>query len=1012
MEFAPLHIYSGFSFLRSGFTLPRLTKKALSSDFEYIGLSDFQTMAGYPEFFHGLEFSSKHPVFGYDTVIEEYGFSLFVKSEEGYRNLLTLCVEDSKGNSSLKLLKEHQSGLAVVLQTEKCPLPIQPYDEEELRNGLQALSKGLDDFRLGLPYGNDNLEIVNNVRNFVAKYPYPTIAFPFIAYEKKEDAIVLSIVRAISSEEQLNQKTESGDCHWLSEEELSSFYQESELKESILLAKSTASFSFLAKRGGLLHFPLPEGESSTEQYLRKLAYEGLNKKNPGADKRYTTRLDYELGVIHQMGYDDYFLIVADYVRFSKTHGIPVGPGRGSGAGSLVSYCLDIVRPDPIKYDLLFERFLNPMRSSMPDIDVDFGDTKRDLVVTYLIQKYGVERVGHIITMQTLGAKASLRDVGRVFNYPNHDIDVLAKAITLPYEDLRSNYKKSPEFRQIVDSDPYYLEIVSLASKIEGLPRQSGLHAAGIVLNDSPLSSSIPTKEDEFSGSVVEFEMNYLEEQGFLKMDILGLRNLTIIEHCLDLLERKGISLYYEDIPYEDKDAIALIASNRNMGIFQLESPGMNRAIATVKPTTFEDVVAILALFRPGPMDNIPSFARRKHGLEKIVYPHPKLERILSSTYGIIVYQEQIMLIATELAGMDLGQADLFRRAISKKNAAKLESLRGEFLAGCKRNGIDDRSAIKVFELIERFANYGFNKSHALSYAIIACQMAYLKAHYPQEFYCAILDGTSPNDPKFKAMVSEMKRSSIRLTIPSVNAPSIRFEPSKEGIRFPLNSIKGIQYNLTLGIVEEFKKNGPYLDIFDFAKRVKKHGLNQSSLVKLIEAGALDCLDSRRASLALASSSALSYAQMLGGDDGETVLLDFDFPKPEIIPVNENKMTDLLREREALGLMVSGSPLDELGKGQNYKKLTDIDASLYKVDVIGIVSSVKVIVSKKGAKMAFLLVYDEESEKEFTVFASEYDKGYPYMKEGNPIVFTAHKENYQGRISYVAENIRPLEDKHG
>lgn len=1008
MDFAPLHVYSGFSLLRSGFPLARLLKTAKSSSFTYLGLSDYQSMSGYPELYHGLEGTSIHPVFGYDTVIEEYGFSLFVKNEEGYRNLLAIAVSDSKKETTIQTLKEHQSGLVVILRPEECPLPFYPYEEEELRKGLQVLSKGIEDFHIGIPYGKTEKKWADSVRSFVAKYPYETLAFPFIAYEKREDAIVLSIVRAIGENETLSSKKESGDHYWLSEEEIASYYSKEECAASLEVAKSTTSFAFLSHRGGLLKFPCPDGLDSAT-YLRRLAYEGLSAKNPDADKRYIMRLEYELGVIHQMGYDDYFLIVADYVHFAKTHGVSVGPGRGSGAGSLVSYCLDIVRPDPVKFDLLFERFLNPMRSSMPDIDVDFSDVNRDQVVTYLIQKYGYEHVGHIITMQTLGAKASLRDVGRVFSYPPHDIDVLAKAIGLPYDDLRTNYKKVPSFRQIVDSDPYYLEIVSLASKIEGLPRQSGLHAAGIVLSDSPLSTSIPTFEQEYTGSVVGFEMNYLEEQGFLKMDILGLRNLTIVEHCLALLEKRGIHYDYQEIPYEDKEAIALIAATKTMGLFQLESPGMNRAIATVRPSSFLDVVAILALFRPGPMDNIPLFAARKQGREKITYIHPRLEPILHETYGIIVYQEQIMKIATEFAGMSLGQADLFRRAVSKKNAAKLASLQLEFLEGCRKNGIEETIAKEVFALIERFANYGFNKSHALSYAMLTCQMAYLKVHYPREFYCAILDGTASNDGKFPSMISEMKRSGVRLCLPSVNAPSLRFMPCEEGIRFPLTSIKGMPFALSRGIEEEFALNGPYADLFDFALRNKKNGLNQASLLSLIEAGAFDCLDKRRASLSLASSSAISYAEMLTGEGGNEILLDLDFPKPEIVPVTENRMSDLLAEREVLGLMVSGSPLEELTKGKTYHKLSEIDTSLVPLEVVGIVSKAKAIVTKKGKKMAFVTIYDESSEIEFTIFGDEYSKAYPSLKEGTPILFNGKRETYQGRISYVASNIRHLED---
>ena len=1008
MDFAPLHVYSGFSLLKSGFPMDKLLAEAKKGDFPYLGLSDFQSMSGYPELYHGLQGSDIRPVFGYDTIVEEYGLSFYATSEEGYRNLLAICLSDSKGETTLQTIHERLGGLKVVLQIDACPLPFAPYDEAGLQEGLHRFSKIIPDFYLGLPFGEKNLAYVESARKFAEKYPYPLIAFPFIRYEKADDAIVLSIVEAIGKDEVLTEKKATGEDYWHNEEEIAAFYSKEEIAASIELAKA-CHFEFIQKRGELLRYPLPEGETA-EHYLRNLAYNGLKAKRPNADERYTKRLEYELGVIHQMGYDDYFLIVADYVSFAKTHGIYVGPGRGSGAGSLVSYCLDIVTPDPIEYDLLFERFLNPMRQSMPDIDVDFEDTKRDQVVTYLIDKYGIDRVGHIVTMQTLGARASLRDVGRVFGYPVHDVDVLAKSIKNPQLSLRENYKKSPDFRSIVDSDPYYLEIVSLAAKIEGLPRQTGLHAAGIIMNDGPLPGAIPTKQDEFVGSVAGFEMNYLEEQGFLKMDLLGLRNLSIIENCLDLIEiNRGVHLVYEELPINDPQAISLIAQGKTMGLFQLESPGMNRAIAQVKPTSFLDVVAVIALFRPGPMENIPSFAKRKAGKERITYPHPKLEKILSSTYGIIVYQEQIMQIATEFAGMSLGQADLFRRAISKKNAEKLASLKAEFLQGCKNNGIDNKSALAVFELIERFANYGFNKSHALSYGMIATQMAYLKAHYPIEFYCAILSGTSVNDSKFPAMVSEIKRSGIHFLLPSVNAPHGVFYPSPKGIRFPITGIKGIQSNLCQGIADEFALHGPYKDIFDFALRNKKNGLTQSSLVKLIEAGAFDEIDPRRATLALASSSALSYAEALAGEEGESSLLDLGFPKPEIQPVAENRMRDLLSERDALGIMVSGSPLEGKSSSKQYHRLSELPKALGTLQVIGIVSKVKAIVTKAGTKMAFLTVYDEESEFEFTLFAEEYTKAYPHLKSGNAIVFTARKDGYRGKESYIATNIAPLED---
>ena len=1009
MDFAPLHLYSGFSFLRSGFPLGKIFRKAKAEGVKYLSFCDYKSISGYPTLYHFCMQEGMHPVFGYDSEIENHGFSLFVKSEEGYKNLLQIVALDSEGKLTWENIFD-KDGLCFVYHPDQSPLFTLPLQEGQIAAELAKFSKRLPDFRIGLPFGQPYSPLVKAIREFANKYPYPLIAFPFVRYEKMEDEITLRIVRAIAEDEKLTEKKANGYSYWPSEEEINGFYLREELHECEALISSTSSFEFLKKRGGLLSFPVPEGETP-ETYLRKKAYEGLAKKNPDFNDTYRKRLEYELGVIHQMGYDSYFLLVADYVGFAKTHGVMVGPGRGSGAGSLVSYALDIVRPDPIKYDLLFERFLNPMRLSMPDIDVDFSDTKRDQVVTYLIDKYGVDHVGHIITMQTLGAKASLRDIGRVFDYPPHDIDVLAKNIEARTNDLRKNYVSNPAFRQIVDSDPYYLEIVSLASKIEGLPRQSGLHAAGIVLNDSPLSSSIPVFRDPVNGSVAAFEMNYLEEQGFLKMDILGLRNLSIVERCLQLVAKlRGIHLDYQEIPYDDPKAISLIGENKTMGLFQLESPGMNRAIAEVKPTTFEDVVAIIALFRPGPMENIPSYGRRKQGREAISYPHPALEEILSSTYGIIIYQEQIMQIVCKLAGFSLGQADLFRRAISKKNTDKLLSLKEEFIQGCIDHGTSKDKATEVFDLIEKFANYGFNKSHALAYGMLTCQMAYLKCYYPQEFYCAILDGTATNDHKFPAMVSEIKRSGLKFEVPHINEASITFLPKKGAIIFPFTAIKGLPFALAKGIVEERSLNGPYGDIFDFALRTKKHGLNQSNLTKLIDAGCFDNIYPGRGSLRLASSSALDYATNFVGENGETIALDLGFAKPEIISIEENRMGDLLAEKEVLGMMVSGSPLESRKEEIKAKKLASITTFLnsrYPLYICGIVSSVKTIITKSGAKMAFLTIYDDDSELELTLFASDYSKAYPLLKEGNAITLLAKKDYFKGRESIVGSNIAAL-----
>ena len=1006
MSYLPLHIYSGNSFLRSALTLRRIGGLASRSKLPYLAISDYATCSAFPEIQRMASQIGAKPIFGMDVEIEGNLLSLFVQNEAGYRNLLLIDRLYSENKLDLSFLKGHCEGLSLVLSSERSFL------HEDYRGQAQALpdklrlfSSSFPSFRLGIAYLPEEKGFVSFLRNFVISYPYRTIAFPHILYEKRQDAISLSILRAIDEGRTLEQKEEEGDNYFLSQEEADGFFSEEEREETFALAKECEGFAFLVKRGGLLVFPNPEGLKS-EEYLRKLAYQGLAKKNPGYGEEYRTRLEYELKVIAEMGYADYFLLVQDYVNHAREVGISVGPGRGSGAGSLVSYALDIVTPDPIKNGLLFERFLNPERQSMPDIDVDFADTRRDEVALYLQEKYGKNRVSHIITEQTMKGRAAIRDIGRVYSYEPRQIDLLAKSIDNEMS-LRDNYRHNARFRRIVDSDRYYLQIVSLASKIEGLPRQSGLHAAGVILNDTPLEECLPVSDDPSIGYVSQFEMSYLEEQGFLKMDLLGLRNLTIVDHAIEnIRKRRKISLNYREIPYEDKEAISLIASCKTMGLFQLESPGMNRAIRELHPESFDDVVALLALFRPGPMSNIPSYARRKAGKERITYLDPCLESILAPTYGIIVYQEQIMQMVQALAGFSFGQADLFRRAISKKDSAKLAGLKESFLAGCRKMGRSEKTSEEAYSLIYRFADYGFNKSHSVCYAMLACQMAYLKRYYPEEFYCAVLDDSGLGNAR---LLSEIKQSSIRLGLPSLNEAGTLFEAKGGSILLPFSCIKGVQSNFISALLNERMENGPFVDYFSFVSRMYKKGLNEATLLKLIDAGCFDRLDPRRGALRLASKSALKYAEVASTFLDQPSLFPYELDKPEIIEIAENRLVDLAQEREVLGMMVSGSPLES--KKERIKELGLLPLSCLQEErksgkLAAIVSSVKVILTKKGSKMAFLKAYDDSCEAEFALFEEAYNASYPSLNEGN-LVIISFREDERSKGKYLASLVETL-----
>ncbi|MBP5216766.1 MAG: DNA polymerase III subunit alpha, partial [Bacilli bacterium] len=1002
-----------YSFLRSGLSVRKICGLAKKNGYPAVALSDYETMSGYPELTHLLQKEPLKPIYGLDVQIDGVLLSLYLRNEAGYKNLILINLEASKGKLSKDFLLEHQEGLTIILPSEYSPLRNLYQSKNPLEDCAKWLfdfSKGFSSFYLGIPYLPTETAFPFFLRKFAEKYPYETLAFPHFLYQKESDAIVLDIVSAISSDSRLEEKEKSGSNYFLPPEVLGSAFSEKELAKSKQIA-DTVSFQFLQKRGGLLHFPNDLGLSN-EDYLRKLANEGLREKLPNADERYQKRLDYELDIINKMGYADYFLIVGDYVHFAKTHDISVGPGRGSGAGSLVSYALGIVTPDPINHDLLFERFLNPERQSMPDIDVDFADVKRDQVVLYLQRKYGHDHVSHIATMQTIGARQSIRDVGRVYGYEQREIDLLAKTIRGFNPTLRDEYKNNKRFRDLIDSDPYYLGIIQLAAKIEGLPRQSGLHAAGIVLNDSPLQSAIPVKDDPAYGLVCSYEMNYLEEQGFLKMDLLGLRNLSIVDQCLALIKDElGVSLDYQTLPYNDPKAIQLIASGKTMGLFQLESAGMKKTIRQIEPNCFEDVVAAIALFRPGPMDNIPHFARRKKGLEKVSYLCKEMEQYLSSTYGILVYQEQVMQIVRAMAGLSYAQADNFRRAISKKDAEKLRSLEATFVEGAQKQGHPLKLAQQVYRLIYEFADYGFNKSHAVSYGYLACQMAYLKANYPKQFFAAILDQTTTKDPKFGEMLSEMKALHLALSLPSVNESLNFFKTSGDSLLFPLSGIKGIQNSFCLDLIEERERNGVYPDLFDFARRMKPYGLTLPLLIKLIDAGALDCLDQEgnRSRLRASGASAIQYAEMFVGNDGQQTLFELEIPKPILVDVPNRPAENLLSEKEALGVMISGSPLtlhqDGL-RNQDYLPLAEVPDANGSLWTAGAVKSLRTITAKNKRTMAFLIVYDDIAELEITVFSDEYDSYFPLLQKDNVLLLKVHSDERREN-TYILEEAKEV-----
>ena len=989
MGFIPLHIRSGYSFLKSGILFKNLFEMAKECGYEELGLADLNVMYGVPEFISYAKKYNIKPIIGMDIKCEKYFFSLFVKNETGYSNLCRITSLISRS----KLLEKELTFAEISLYFDGliCVLPI-GYNEifkevnDNLKKEMLFLSKVFKDLFIGIEiYQKEQIPHVNLIREFATKYSYETIAFPYIRYLKKEDAIVINILDAIRQNTTIEQNIDPIDSHYFfkTKEEIVKFYTTLELKDCEKI-RDLIDFDFKKKRGELIHY-LDEDDEKTKDFFIQKIKEGAKKLNLDLnDKVYKNRLNYEYLTIKNLGYINYFLVVQDYVNYAKENTIPVGPGRGSAAGSLISYCLGITDVNPIKYNLLFERFLNAKRNSLPDIDIDISDIRREEVIAYLIKKYGSEKIARVSAFQTIAAKQAIRDTARVFGFPASFIGELSKTIPNNFKDENNKnfsldyaYEHIPAFKNAIDTDVDYKFIFEKAHYIEGLPRQRGLHAAGIILNNDSLLDKIPVDYENENELVVQYEKDYLEQQGFLKMDILGLSNLTVIDNCLKKIKKtRNIDIKMEDIPYETPEIFDLIADNRTMGIFQLDTSAAFNAIANIHPSSFLDVVATISLDRPGPMQFIPSFSRRKFGKEKITYLSNELIPILKETYGIIVYQEQIMQIAQAYASFSFNDADIFRKAISKKDRQELLEMKQKFIKGSVANKHSGVEASNLFENILKFANYGFNKSHAVCYAMIACKEAYLKANYPIEFYCAILDQQyGSNDTKFSRYLAEIRKGKINIYLPNINESTLRFEMWNNGLLMPLLGIGGLQSRIVLAIIEEREAHGKFDSFINFVIRMTyaREKISDSVLSKLVDAGAFDSLYSNRKALKMSIPNAIQYANTVKSQEGK--LLN-NFGMEYVIPnVIDDPIERLENECLALGVMISDTPLNHLPN--DLKEIKHVSISDLKPNstatVIGIVRSIKNIVVKngkdKGKPMAFVTIFDETSEVDLTIFSS-------------------------------------------
>ena len=848
-------------------------------------------------------------------------------------------------------------------------------------------------------------------------------------YVRKEDAASQEIKLCISTGKTLDDPEHfhfaNDEFYCKSGEEMRSIlggYEGAIENTARIAERCNVTFTFGEHK--LPAFDVPEGETA-KTYLRKLCEKAIPERYGQKTPEVMNRLNYELGIIDRMGFSDYFLIVMDFIHFAKTHGIPIGPGRGSAAGSIVSYLLHITELDPLEFDLLFERFLNPERVSMPDIDTDLCYRGRGRVIEYLAHKYGEDHVAQIITFSTLAARAVIRDVGRVMNLPLRDVDKIAKMIPQgPGVTLEKTLESSHEFKSAYETNPTVHTLIDHCLKLEGLSRQAGTHAAGVVICSAPVDDFVPIQLTQENFIQTQYEKDQVEKLGLLKMDLLGLRNLTVIQDTVDMIkENRNIDLDVRKIPYKDKATSEMLCQGDTIGVFQSESSGYTNLLMQLAPDAFQDLIPMVALYRPGPLGSgmAEDFIKRKHGKIPVEYPHPMLEPVLKETYGVILYQEQVMRIASVMGGFSLGQADLLRRAMGHKESDVLLAQRQAFLEGAEKQGVSSEVANHVFDLMVHFAGYGFNKSHSVCYAWIAWQTAYLKAHFRPEFMAAMMTCYNGDRGKVSRYIANSRKHGVKLVAPNVNRSRASFAASGNTILFGLSGIQHLGDAAVESIIEAREKDGPFTSLSDFLERVDGRTVNARACESLIKCGALDDLGANRPQMLEALPQAMSNAAMVREDrqSGQISLFGQSEPVHEVAykPLPDASAREKIDwERQLLGFYVSGHPLDRfknemkqcvpLSELEGEGRVT-LDGKL--ITVGGIINHVKGMVTKKGAPMGYITLEDFTGEIEVVVFPSAWEKYRELLRNDAAILLSGRVQANERTVHILAERIALLDD---
>jgi DNA polymerase-3 subunit alpha len=1057
LDFVHLHNHSEYSLLDGACKIQEMVKRTSELGMPAVALTDHGALFGAIEFYLAAEKAGVKPIIGCETYIcadrheknatqgtrGEYAnhLLLLAKNEAGYRNLVKLSsIGYTEGfyyrpRIDHATLAAHAEGL---IATSGCMASEIP---QKIMNGDDTAAweracwyKDLfgDDYYIEIQSHQlpEEPDLNRRLIDLSKKLGTPLIATNDTHYLKREHAEAHDCLLCVGTGANVDDKNRlrfgSDEFYLKSADEMSSLFSETpEALSNTLLVAEKCDQKFDFSKRYLPRFPLPEGETDEISYLSKLAFAGMPRRYPNADQTVHDRISFELSVIDQMGFAGYFLIVSDFVRYAHEHNIPVGPGRGSAAGSLVCYTLGITNLDPIRFDLFFERFLNPERISMPDIDIDFHDEGRERVIAYVREKYGAESVAQIITFGRLKAKAVVRDVGRVMGLSYGDVDKLAKKIPEGPGVKLAESGENPEIKEALAEREDFRKLWEIGSILEGTCRHASTHAAGVVITPGPLTDYVPLYRQSDNSVTTQFDMNMVDKIGLLKMDFLGLRTLAVIDSALKMLKARGVDLNLDTIYEEyDEKTYALLGRGDTTGVFQLESSGMREWLTKLKPNSIDDIVAMVALYRPGPMDMIGDFIKRKHGEAAISYVHPSLEPILKSTYGVIVYQEQVLRIAKDVAGFTLGRADILRKAMGKKIKSEMEKIRVEFIDGClSHSKLSKKLATEVYELVRKFSEYGFVKAHAACYGILAYQTAYLKANFPAELIAAEMSSWRGETRVMPKLVNDARRLGVMMLPPDVNHSDHSFKVEDGNIRSGLECVKNVGSGPIASIIEARMSGGPFTSFYSFAARVDTRLVNKKVMESLIGCGALDNLGGTRAQYTAALDSFFAYSShkeaerlhgqssLFGGGGSENTI-----PEPELPDVPPLAMElKLTTEKLLLGFYISGHPLDSVS--EEIEKLANvhlgdtselIDQQL--VRIAGVITQVRKQVTRKGKPMATISLEDLTGTSEILVFTDVLEKYSRLIVKESKIVISARvTKREEEEPKFIAVELYTIEE---